>query len=342
MLARFESVSRVVLLGDILDLTRAPRTDAWNEAISFFQEIFTEEVFPSRPPEICYVPGNHDHHIWMMLVERRDIITPLEASLGNSGFATDFPFDVLELNTAPGEFGPSEASFFHAVFPKHIQKKVRVCYPFVQANCQGRNILFHHGHYFDRLITPMASRIAGTYIGDIRKVEDCNALFLEGIYHLACCGRLAREFTLGLYWHYGQVLKEYTAVRNKLGLKPGRMPGERIGGIPVRHITDIVRDLFEMDSYTLVFGHTHHADTFHDEQTSIEIYNTGGWIVDEQDDRVSPGVLDIQDGTCTWVECEVEPGEIKAAKGRATAVRPVGRLERLRRRLASILSRVGL
>ena len=52
-----ETVDRLVLLGDVLELRHGPHRDALEAARSFFQEL--GEVFAGR--EVVVLAGNHDY-----------------------------------------------------------------------------------------------------------------------------------------------------------------------------------------------------------------------------------------------------------------------------------------
>src|SRR5208337_2984599 len=59
-------IDKLLLVGDIIDLTLGRTPGPWIEARRFFAEIFAPGLDIGH---VIYIPGNHDHHLWVMLVE---------------------------------------------------------------------------------------------------------------------------------------------------------------------------------------------------------------------------------------------------------------------------------
>lgn len=56
-----ERVPELVLLGDLFDLSLAPYDKALSSVLKFINQFCEADLFDT----ITYVPGNHDHHIWI-------------------------------------------------------------------------------------------------------------------------------------------------------------------------------------------------------------------------------------------------------------------------------------
>lgn len=309
-------ITAFVLLGDILDLTRAAGADAWNEASRFLGRLFGRVA---RTASIYYVPGNHDHHLWTLLVEQKGLVRPLERTLDGPG-ATGRRSAVLNQVEWVGHFGPDDETFAHALFPSVARDRVQVWYPFLPLPLKDRVLFAHHGHYFDPRITPLATSVAARYKGDVGKVEECNAAWIEGLWYFASLGRIPREFATRALAYY-QIAE---SIMKALQVSLGRV--DDIGGLSLKRIKDMLFYLFNKESYVLVMGHTHRQDEYRDEASAIEIYNTGGWLVEnwgESQPTVSPAILQAHDGGFRWLPFRVEPSEIQESAIRAKNVFPL-------------------
>jgi len=58
---------QLVLMGDALDLGLSPFGDVSRSFAQFLKCMFPHGEEPVLDPQIVYVPGNHDHHIWRMV-----------------------------------------------------------------------------------------------------------------------------------------------------------------------------------------------------------------------------------------------------------------------------------
>jgi len=112
-LGRCPDVEHFVLLGDILDLTMARGADAWNQGALFLDSLFRAALGRAR---IHYVPGNHDHHVWSLLVEQMGIVRRLE-DFRRAQARADGVVPVLEPLRLEGCFGPDDRTFVHDMFP---------------------------------------------------------------------------------------------------------------------------------------------------------------------------------------------------------------------------------
>jgi len=320
VLAECGDISEFILLGDILDLTMAPRADAWNQAYDFFRELFGAVA---QDANIHYVPGNHDHHVWTLLLEQRDIVSRLTAQLCEPDAPDSRP--VIEPLRLTGEFGPKNNTFAHMLFPEDARKRVWIRYPFFKLPCGGRPLLCHHGHYFDTKITPLAGKVARKFKEDLEKVEECNYVVLEGLFYFASLGRTSWEFLTKGYWYY-ELLGHMLNLLTEIGVEAPKVGRQTIKHLSAKYVMDIIRDLFLEKSYVLVFGHTHRWGELVDRTDTIRMYNTGGWLVEEkvlhQRERM-PAIFCADDGKCRLIPFEIKAGEIEKVAAIVRNVSPI-------------------
>ena len=341
-LGRCPDVEHFVLLGDILDLTMARGADAWNQGALFLDSLFRAALGRAR---IHYVPGNHDHHVWSLLVEQMGIVRRLE-DFRRAQARADGVVPVLEPLRLEGCFGPDDRTFVHDMFPPGVRDRLYIAYPFRRLQLgEGRTLLAHHGHYFDPKIMPLAQRVAWQYRGDVARVEECNAPWVEGLWYFASLGRTGLEFlervltyydlleplaqALGISWP-GMPKRQNTLFERVMGCIARRRAtadtGAFVGGLSVKYIKDMVWNLFELNSYVLAVGHTHQKDEYSNGSGTIHIFNTGGWLVErwhETRPAVSPAVLQASDKGIALTEFPVKPSEIEEAAAKARNVSPV-------------------
>jgi UDP-2,3-diacylglucosamine pyrophosphatase LpxH len=123
-----KKIDELILLGDILDLAFSAFQDVIRKAREFFKRISSLDI-----GKIIYIPGNHDYHIWLLHVEKRDVIEPI----GNEGLP--------KLPNYISQFSDKE-SFFSEVLPDDLEEKFVIRYPNYEFENNGIHYVFHHGH----------------------------------------------------------------------------------------------------------------------------------------------------------------------------------------------------
>lgn len=320
MLKSLGNITEIFLLGDILDLTMSPRQDAWSKASFFFRKVFEQVCLNSQ---IYYIPGNHDHHVWNLLIEYRDIILPLQTilcSTTHSDYSIKLP--PLSLVSDPfsdeGVFTPDDNTFVHALFPRTARDRLFITYPFKSIPFNEKSILFQHGHYFDWKITPLLQRALreGKLKDGLWKAEEFDYAYLEAIFYFAAINRSGREFLGDLY-------DNFKPIGNIIDFFASR---QDIGKLPIKKILDLMRELFEKNSYTLVFGHTHATDSFATAMSTIEMYNTGGWQLECDAFRnvsVKPSIFQAINDSFNLVEFAIDKEDIAKAAEMAKNVNAI-------------------
>jgi len=123
-----KKIDELILLGDILDLAFSTFRDVIDRAREFFDRIRDLDI-----GKIVYIPGNHDYHMWLLHIEKRDIIEPIRKE------------GLPKLPDYIGLF-PGKKSFFSEVMPQNLEKKVIVRFPNYEFESSGIRYLLHHGH----------------------------------------------------------------------------------------------------------------------------------------------------------------------------------------------------
>ncbi|HAW50306.1 TPA: hypothetical protein DCX16_05100 [bacterium] len=123
-------IDQFVLIGDILDLSMASFHEAVVDGKILFEALSNIDI-----KEIVYVPGNHDHHIWVLEVEYRDIVQTIK----NGNDPPSSPDYIRELK--------GNDSFISWIFPSSMRDRLTVKYPNHKAEIKEKNYFFHHGHY---------------------------------------------------------------------------------------------------------------------------------------------------------------------------------------------------
>jgi len=175
-LTRFLQENRIdvdvfILMGDIFDLALA----TYAETVPRVQRLV--EVLANHCRRIVYVPGNHDHHMWLLANEGNEIAQP-------------FP-------KCPKDFPPRTERSYEDSFLSKISSKVpfSVSYPNVYFRPRkggGRTFVFHHGHFCEDTYTLVSDIYRAGFDGVISSLdglESLNAGWVEMVwYHLGQSG----------------------------------------------------------------------------------------------------------------------------------------------------------
>jgi hypothetical protein len=139
----------LVLNGDILDLSLSPTSFACLNARCFFQ--WVGEFGFDR---VVYVPGNHDHHLWRMVIE--------EAALANA------------VKNGDSRYSRTSSTVLAGAALKRlldIQLEFDVVYPHY-VHCLSKNVtkaaedwylVFHHGHLLEHWWTLLSTLVPSAH-----------------------------------------------------------------------------------------------------------------------------------------------------------------------------------
>jgi predicted phosphodiesterase len=165
-------VDTFVLLGDVFDLALA----TYGETVSRAKRLV--EVLAAHCRKIVYVPGNHDHHMWLLANDNAEIVAPFPEC--PAGF----------VDRAECDYGDS---FLAKIASGH---PFQVCYPNVYwrpSGGNGRTFVMHHGHFCEDTYTLVSDIYRDAFQGavkDLNAIEGINAGWVELVwYHLGQAGK---------------------------------------------------------------------------------------------------------------------------------------------------------
>jgi len=191
----------LILLGDVMDLSLARRHQAF-PAFKTFLEIFKELIGET----LIYVPGNHDHHIWVALQEEAQIFQKIRHNRPPEPYyyalcpridSNGIHIPGYSIKTPYGK-----ETFLYSLLPESAQKEGRgflVVYPNLYISTSQVSSLLTHGHFFEEAWTLLTDlfrrslREMGLIRLSVKKLEQINSPFIEfGWYSLGQAGELSK------------------------------------------------------------------------------------------------------------------------------------------------------
>ena len=297
-----KKIDELIFLGDILDLAFSTFEDVIGQSREFFNLISSLDT-----GKIVYIPGNHDYHIWLLHIEKRDVIEPIL----NEG--------VPELPNYISYFSGKE-SFFSEVLPENMEKKFVIRYPNYEFENNGIRYFFHHGH---QLYGPCVLLMSpGEALREAKGLNDlliANSPILEMIYYHLERSEEMREKLKVVWEKYGSagailvVIKELLDAgppnllswiikkmeKIWMGLVTKKVKKDR--GIEIDEIENEIRDYLQVSGWQsenplrFIFGHSH-VPGRKEIADNLTVVNCGSWL--EEDSGHNTYVL-IEDDTLT-------------------------------------------
>ncbi|MFA7468097.1 MAG: metallophosphoesterase [Desulfotomaculaceae bacterium] len=286
---RYGGIADLVLVGDIMDFALAPYRDCVMQAREFFRQLL-EGILPGA---LVWVPGNHDHHLWVQVYESEYIEVPLRQGR--------LPIDAPCI-TGPGRstgalYGYSRGvAFLLGLLPDHVRDRFWLAYPNYVANCGGENLLFHHGHFFDCVQSWIGTTLLEA--ANLAELEMFNAAYLDFVwYGSGQAGRLSEQLEnfyeeirwlgerskLNLDFITMQHLFKQMIGHNRRGGDRNSTLNPSLANRITNYLSYIERERKTGVAYpadfALIFGHTHRP--LEARLAGRQVYNTGGWTVDE-------------------------------------------------------------
>jgi hypothetical protein len=335
LLDELESIDRLILLGDVLELRHGPPHDALLAARPFFEDV-GRVLGGDR--ELVVTAGNHDHLMVCTWLDTRALREPAPEPL-----------------RAEQRFDPAEASpMLSRIAQWAAPARVTVAYPGLWVR---PDVYATHGHFLDAHLTvPTLERIGVGAIGRLLErppaalagAEDYEAVtapiyaWRDAITRYAAAGPVLNGLATARAWRAlggsrdgagrsrarggrqmaraARVAAEGAAIKrafplmvrglNRAGLGPVNADISRRelrrGGL--RAMGEVAARLDLGDAY-VVFGHTHRAGPFPDDPESewrgrggARLINSGSWVYDGIFLTSTPGESPYWPGTCVLVE----------------------------------------
>jgi len=269
-----EEVDELIILGDLFDLSLASYKEVYEKARDFFQATGNIENLK----QIVFIPGNHDHHIWTLIIEENQI----------TGKIKDGKIPSEELQRVDLEY---KDTFLTGLIRGCKVKNFIVAYPNVIREIGGKLYFFHHGHLLDRIFTPANIALKPR---SLQELEEFNSSWIEGVwYHLVQSGRLG-DFIKDGYYEFSGMKKFMETFLGKFEIEDriiSRMRGMKVEKLE-KEIADYLTSCIDWYKEThvklfsplnFVFGHTHRkneGETIELQGQKVNVYNTGAWHKD--------------------------------------------------------------
>jgi len=275
-------IDTFILLGDIVDLSEAQDDKAYEKTRTFMERL-TAQV-PIK--KIVFVPGNHDHHIWLEAMGVRADRAKGECRR----HIRNLPDSV---NRPP--------EFMKKCMPaSNCPREVEVCYPYYLVENETACFMFDHGHLFSTLF-PKLSRIPlircllkfprnTKKVKTLKELEEATCGFMEWIWHPKETRLLNLRERLYDLAERLALRAEFMAEGKNTFREDSRPLYDEALLEQIRwyllKICKITSTKMHEKDFHLVFGHTHiggrvlKADRrFRMGGPFITVWNTGGWLV---------------------------------------------------------------
>lgn len=269
-------VEQLILLGDIVELSEADEDEAYSNAQAFLGPLL-ERIKPDR---LVYVPGNHDHHLWVELLKGQQGVSKYKKCTPK--IKTDSSIKKKEIfmeRCLPADYPP---------------EKVDIRYPNYLLAIDNAYYLFDHGHLFSNHVYPLTKNA-----DDLADAEERSYRFMESLWYRKKGNLLQRLWSLAreIFWDHFRRLKLEIPYRLKRGKMSSRGAKFREDCTPL--LDDGLREkiLWYLEKicgissevekdFHFIFGHTHNGGRLLKEDRKIRLngkfitlWNTGGWIV---------------------------------------------------------------
>ncbi len=261
-------IGELILLGDIFEFSEAKPAQAASNARVFFGALL-ERVCVDK---IVYLPGNHDHHLWVKMLREEQGSVSYEECRGKTG-------------------GPIvDPPLFAGFLPPSYRGGVEVYYPcYTMSMGEGSYFLFDHGHLFSSTLRRWAGRVES-----LQEMEEKTTGFMEAIWFRgegALRARLfqAREWLYDRMRAFGiRAASSRRGVSFRDDTSPVADDGLRLRLLEYLRLREFAALLNEenLRDFHFVFGHTHQGGRLLKADRKIRfggrfitLWNTGGWLV---------------------------------------------------------------
>jgi UDP-2,3-diacylglucosamine pyrophosphatase LpxH len=257
-------IEELILIGDIADLSEARERVAFENTRVFLTELLKK----IDVEKVVYVPGNHDHNLWVqMLKEDQD------------------KDDYRDCNPKTGYAIKNPNLLISKCFPGSYKGAVEAHYPYYMIDTDSVRFLFDHGHLFSSLLTKWA--------GDVKSLEEIEnktwvlmeLIWVKGKTPLRIKFNDYREKVYDLLRAI-RIMARYPNRKTRFNEDSAAVYDDKLRGRIVNYLDKLVGADTVTKDFHLVFGHTHHGGRVLEDDRKvrvrghfINIWNTGGWLV---------------------------------------------------------------
>lgn len=256
-----DGIEELVLIGDIADLSEAKPEDAYANTMDFLKALLKKV----NVDKVVYIPGNHDHHLWVEMLE----------SHYGKGYKECTPKTGVSIQRPK--------ALMERCIPTDYKGGVEAYYPFYKVRIDNSIFLFDHGHLFSSFLNKQAGPVSG-----LEEIEEKTWEFMESIWFQGKKAPLFYRLREMAYdwgrWASLRVSHPTRGVSFKEDSTPVFDDGLRNG--IVTYLEKMLKLSIDTDDTHLVFGHTHYGGRVLKDDRKIRVngrfitlWNTGGWLV---------------------------------------------------------------
>jgi hypothetical protein len=257
-----DGVEELILIGDIVDLSEAKDEEAYENTKVVLEKII-EKV---EVDKIVYIPGNHDHHLWVELLKEEQ---------GEDDFDKCNPKIKIDESLKKKKF------FLSRCLPKWPPENLDIRYPNYKIETEKSFFLFDHGHLFSKTIENMTGAEEAESLDDL---EELTYKFMELIWYET--KSKPREFMYDLLRKLGLEFRK--SVKGNTFMEDSTPLMDDFVRSKIKwYLRDIygIKDEVRKD-FHFVFGHSHNGGRLLRADRKIRfngrfisLWNTGGWLV---------------------------------------------------------------
>ena len=279
-------IEQLILIGDIIELSEATDEEAYTNT-KFFLTSLLKKV---EIDKIIYVPGNHDHHLWVELLKKE---------YGKDNFRDCFPkikVDSSILN--------KEIFIKNCLQSDYPAERIEIYYPNYRFETDTAFYFFDHGHLFSKVLdvsnmfkftdaenvkslVDLEEQIYTFAVENVKSLEDLEErtyIFMEKIWYET----KSRIRETAFEWFRKLNLEIFHSARGTTFREDCNSLLDNYIRKKIKwYLVKIcgIKDEVEKD-FHFIFGHSHHGGRSLKADRKVRIngkfislWNTGGWIV---------------------------------------------------------------
>ncbi|MDP2683035.1 MAG: metallophosphoesterase [Deltaproteobacteria bacterium] len=254
-------IEELILIGDIADLSEAKPEEAYSNTRVFLTAILKKVSVD----KVIYIPGNHDHHLWVEMLEARY----------GKGYKECFPKTGVSIQR------PN--ALMERCIPADYKGDVEAYYPFYKIKMDNSYFLFDHGHLFSSTLNKAAGPVSS-----LEEIEEKTWEFMEKIWFQGGKSPWIYNLREKIYdWARWISLRAGHPTRG-VSFKEDSTPvfDDGMRDRIVTYLEKMVKLSMDTDDFHLVFGHTHYGGRVLKDDRKVRVngrfinlWNTGGWLV---------------------------------------------------------------
>ena len=271
-------ISELILLGDVLDLWIKTRVPALRDARYFIESLSRLE----NVREVLYIPGNHDHQMFM------------------NAFRLEVDINIMQGDLSIPRFMPArhyDETLISGIADPESKIPFSMAYPFVVREVNGKDVVFTHGHHLD-FFDPDFGFARTFWLSKrvLKKRRKTATLHDIEMANLPFCGAMSvapwvPEMVEGGIRFY-HVISFFTKI-----LRSRKLRRSMLRDTLIKENYDEIAGLLPLLGHPepgcFVYGHTHRPGLGKLPDTHVTVANSGAWVTSDEDVPIM-----------TWLELE--------------------------------------